>query len=45
MVEITLNVGDGRVLMRSCSRCDRRSWLAEDGEAVGLDGVLDQLRP
>jgi hypothetical protein len=42
MVEITLKVGEGTVVMRSCSRCDRRSWLS-DGEPVELPGVLDQI--
>ena len=42
MVEITLTVGEGNVVMRSCSRCDRRSWIS-DGEPVELDGVLDQI--
>ena len=41
-VEISLQVGEGRVTMRSCSRCDRRSWVS-DGEPVGLEGVLHQI--
>ena len=41
-VEIALQVGEGRMTMRSCSRCDRRSWLS-DGEPVEIRGVLDKI--
>jgi len=42
MVQIALRVGEGDVVMRSCSRCDVRSWVA-DGEHVELGGILDQI--
>ena len=42
LVEIKLNVADGRMTMRSCSRCDRRFWLV-DGEPAELGGVLEQI--
>ena len=41
-VEIGLQVGEGRVTMRSCSRCDRRSWVS-DGEPVEIQGVLEKI--
>lgn len=40
LVEIALNVGERKVRMRSCSRCDTR-WWDTDGEGVGLSGVLE----
>jgi hypothetical protein len=43
LVSITLTVGGERRTMRSCSRCDHRTWLA-DGRRIGLDGVLSDLR-
>jgi hypothetical protein len=39
LVEIELSLGGNEVTMRSCSRCDRRSWVL-GGHEVGLDGVL-----
>ena len=41
-VEISLTIAERPVTMRSCSRCDRRSWSSE-GESLGLGGVLDQI--
>jgi len=40
LVEISLSLGPSTVVMKSCSRCDTR-WWAENGEQVGLDGVLE----
>ncbi len=41
-VEIALTVDGSRLLMRSCSNCDTRSWH-RDGESVELGGVLHDL--
>ncbi len=41
-VEIGLTVDGHRLVMRSCSNCDLRSWH-RNGEAVELDGVLTDL--
>lgn len=42
LVEIALTVDGHRLVMVSCSSCDRRSWH-RDGEVVQLDGVLTDL--
>lgn len=42
LVEIALTVDGSRLLMRSCSNCDTRSWH-RDGESVQLDGVLHDI--
>ena len=41
-VEIGLTIDGSRLIMRSCSNCDTRSWH-RDGEHVGLDGVLHDI--
>jgi len=41
-VEIGLTIDGARLIMRSCSTCDTRSWH-RDGEAVHLDGVLHDI--
>ena len=41
-VEISLTIAERQITMRSCSRCDRRSW-SSGGESVGLGGVLDHI--
>ncbi len=41
-VEIALTVDGSRLLMRSCSTCDSRSWH-RDGESVELGGVLHDI--
>ena len=41
-VEIGLTIDGSRLVMRSCSACDTRSWH-RDGEAVALDGVLHDI--
>jgi ribosomal protein L37E len=41
-VQISLTIGERPVVMRSCSRCDRRSWSSE-GENLALPGVLDRI--
>ena len=41
-MEIALTVDGSRLLMRSCSNCDTRSWH-RDGDAVELEGVLTDL--
>jgi hypothetical protein len=41
-VEIAMTVDGSRLLMRSCSTCDTRSWH-RDGESVQLDGVLHDI--
>ena len=38
-VEIGLLDGTARLLMRSCSRCDHRTWL-RDGHRAGIGDVL-----
>jgi hypothetical protein len=42
LVEISLTIGERPVTMRSCARCDRRSWSSE-GESLALGGVLDRI--
>jgi hypothetical protein len=42
VVEIGLNVDGSRLVMRSCSVCDTRTW-SRDGDGVALDGVLHDL--
>lgn len=42
LVEIGLTIDGSRLVMRSCSNCDSRSWH-RDGEDVALDGVLTDL--
>ncbi len=42
-VEIGIMIDGVRLIMRSCSECDIRSWR-RDGEAVALDGVLHDIR-
>lgn len=41
-VEIAIVVDGTRLLMRSCSECDVRSWH-RDGSSVELDGVLHDI--
>lgn len=41
-VEIAIVVDGTRLLMRSCSECDVRSWH-RDGTSVELDGVLHDI--
>jgi hypothetical protein len=41
-VEIGLTIDGSRLVMRSCSTCDVRSWH-RDGDQVDLDGVLHDL--
>jgi hypothetical protein len=43
LVEIGMTVGDNRVTLHSCSRCDTR-WWEQDGSKVPVDGVLDLAR-
>lgn len=42
LVVISLASAVGSRELRSCSKCDTRSWSA-DGEPIGLDGVLADL--
>jgi hypothetical protein len=42
LVQIALTIDGARLLMRSCSSCDTRSWH-RDGESIELDGVLHDL--
>ncbi|MCB1256554.1 MAG: hypothetical protein KDB26_05575 [Microthrixaceae bacterium] len=42
-VEIAIMVDGTRLVMRSCSECDVRSWH-RDGASVALDGVLHDIR-
>ncbi len=42
LVEIRLTIDGSRLVMRSCSTCDTRSWH-RDGENVELDGVLTDI--
>ncbi|MEI2637524.1 MAG: hypothetical protein V9F03_00775 [Microthrixaceae bacterium] len=42
-VEIAIMVDGARLVMRSCSECDTRSWH-RDGRNVELDGVLHDIR-
>lgn len=42
LVEIGLTVDGSRLVMRSCSVCDTRSWH-RDGEAIAIDGVLHDI--
>ena len=42
LVEISLTIAERPLVMRSCSRCDRRSWSSE-GESLPLGGVLDRI--
>jgi hypothetical protein len=39
LVEIGINLGDNRVTLHSCSRCDTR-WWDRDGDKVAVNGVL-----
>jgi transcription elongation factor Elf1 len=39
LVEIAINMGDTRVTMHSCSRCDTR-WWDRDGDKLAVDGIL-----
>jgi hypothetical protein len=41
-IEIGLTLDGSRLVMRSCSTCDRRTWH-RDGDQVELDGVLHDL--
>jgi transposase-like protein len=41
-INLTLEKGE-RVSFYSCHRCEKR-WWNKEGEAVGLDGVLDAAR-
>ena len=43
LVEIGLTLQESQVTMRSCSKCDTR-WWDRDGDAVGLNAVLDLAR-
>lgn len=40
VVEIAVTIADRAVRMRSCSRCDTRSWVSE-GESLTLPRVLE----
>jgi len=40
VVTIVLNVGERRLTMRSCGRCETR-WWDSDGQSIGLGGVLE----
>lgn len=42
LVVITLTVGEGTRTLQSCSRCDRREWVA-DGAPADLPRVLTDL--
>lgn len=42
LVEIGLTIDGSRLVMRSCSTCDTRSWH-RDGDPVELEGVLTDL--
>lgn len=42
LVEIGLTIDGSRLVMRSCSTCDTRSWH-RDGDPVHLDGVLTDI--
>jgi hypothetical protein len=42
LVEIGLTIDGDRLMMRSCSACDTRSWH-RNGETVDLDGVLHDI--
>ena len=37
-----MTIDGARLIMRSCSTCDTRSWH-RDGAAVELDGVLHDI--
>lgn len=39
LVEIGMNVGDNRITMHSCSKCDTR-WWDRDGSQLGVERVL-----
>ena len=39
LVEIGINLGENRVTLHSCSRCDTR-WWDRDGSQVAVDRVL-----
>lgn len=41
-VQIAMTIDGSRLVMRSCSICDTRSWH-RDGEAIELDGVLHDI--
>jgi hypothetical protein len=41
-IEIGLMIDGSRLMMRSCSVCDTRSWH-RDGESVELEGVLHDI--
>lgn len=40
LVEIAVSLGDTRLTMHSCSRCDRR-WWDRDGGLIELQDVLN----
>ncbi|HZQ26793.1 MAG TPA: hypothetical protein VFA94_03740 [Acidimicrobiales bacterium] len=40
LVEVALTMGQRKVTMRSCSRCDTRWWDSE-GESLNLPRVLE----
>lgn len=42
VVEIGMDVDGSRLLLRSCSVCDTRSWH-RDGDEVDLQGVLHDI--
>ena len=44
LVEIDLALGDQRVTMHSCSRCDSR-WWDSDGQSLALPNVLEMATP
>jgi transcription elongation factor Elf1 len=44
LVEISVTLGEHRVTMRSCSRCDIR-WWESDGKSLPLPGVLKLASP
>jgi hypothetical protein len=43
LVEIGMNLGDNRITLHSCSKCDTR-WWDQDGSKVPVDGVLALAR-
>jgi hypothetical protein len=39
LVEITLQVGERNLILRSCSHCETK-WWENEGREVGLENVL-----
>lgn len=42
LVSITFTINGEVRTMRSCSKCDHRTWLA-DGAPIELGGVLEEI--